>query len=670
MLRRPEGLLDELAGALALARQRTLRVEGFKAAGRDLGTVSMLVEQGTALVAAGDPCGGAAAMGKAARLLDTTRTRTSAQVARMRKAIFERPPRNAFGDADEKELELAGLDVREGLVRNAVQTVAPLRRAYTSLCRGLGPKVELVGRIATTRDSEGRLQLEDGRIVALAGARYGAGDIWLGGRVRVVARRLGDGSWLAESVTSLAAAQSALVVKPCVALQIVPVQDFQQTQLIRHAPRGYALNGVLRLEAGMRVGASPKCAAASGGRYSLMIVMSGGGKAYTVAPDLDAHDVPVSLPVGGSDTLWSIRVYERYQASNCAPPSSSATRTAASATKSFPCPPQLRTTTRYDARIHPTGSYGRASYDRTIFPLESSAPQIAKVQAIYPLHFTIQAAQATLEGEGYKPGGSPGPRTTIKLNEPFALWPDEYYGAPLLFPLMTIGIDHFAGLLWPRIVGTRNGKPFRYVATLPRLVKDLLPDCPSGVNCFYRLPWKVGTGVTTSQGNGPGFSHNGKQLYAFDFAMSDGATIYATRGGVVGDLVESNSKNFNPCADNNNNGLAGDPEDQKADGPSNYVRIDHGDGLYSYYAHVRKGSVVPAKGDVVERGDAIASVGNTGRSCGAHLHYQVASDKTNTIYGQTTVICFEGWLLVLPLDLDLLHCYKPVAGDLMLSNNG
>jgi murein DD-endopeptidase MepM/ murein hydrolase activator NlpD len=592
------------------------------------------------------------------------------QIAAMRKAILQRPPRHAFGDAGEKELELAGLDLREGLLRDAAAKAAALRRAYRALCNGLGASIELVGRVAATPDAEGRLQLADGRVVSLAGARVDADDVWSGGRVRIVARRLSDGSWLADSVTSLAAAQAALVPTPCVALRIVPVQDFQQTQLLRHAPAGYRFNGVLRLEAGMRVAASPKCGGAKSGRYSLMIVMSGGGKAYTVAADLDSQDVPVSLPVGGSDTLWSIRVYERYQASNCPPPSSSAVRGTATAAKSFPCPPQLRTKTTYEARILPAGTYGRASYERTVFPLESSAPQITKVQAIYPLHFTIQAGQAGFEAEGYAVGGSPGPRTTITLNEPFALWPDEYYGAPLLFQLATIGVDHYAGLLWPRVVGTRNGKPFRYVATLPRLVKDLLPDCPGGFNCFYRLPWKVGSAIKTAQGNGPGFSHNGKQLYAFDFAMSDGATIYATRGGVVGDLVESNSMNFNPCADNNGNGVAGDAEDQKADGPTNYVRIDHDDGTYSYYAHVRQNSVFPAEDAVVERGDPIASVGNTGRSCGPHLHYQVASDNTNTIYGQTTVICFEGWLLVLPFDLDLLHCYKPVTGDVMFSNNG
>ena len=114
----------------------------------------------------------------------------------------------------------------------------------------------------------------------------------------------------------------------------------------------------------------------------------------------------------------------------------------------------------------------------------------------------------------------------------------------------------------------------------------------------------------------------------------------------------------------------GDEEDKKADGPTNYVRIDHDDGTYSYYAHVRQNSVLPAKGTLVQRGDPIASVGNVGRSCGPHLHYQVSIDNTNTIYGETTPICFEGWLLTLAVSFDFHQCYKPVKNDLMVSNNG
>jgi hypothetical protein len=252
---------------------------------------------------------------------------------------------------------------------------------------------------------------------------------------------------------------------------------------------------------------------------------------------------------------------------------------------------------------------------------------------------------------------------TIGMNEEFAILPESWYGPqPLANPILTIGADNVSGITWPRVVGTRNGKPFLYRARLPKLLTDLLPGCPAQ-NCFYRLPWKAGEAEETAQGNGPGaFSHNNAQQFAFDFVMPLFTPIRATRGGIVGDVEESYSKNYNPCA-------VPEPVQQYIDGPSNFVRIDHQDGTYSYYAHVMHKSVLPEEGASVKRGDVIAVTGNVGRSCGPHLHYQVAIDNTNTIYGQTTQICFEGWT-ALPLGkAGSSPCFVPATDDVLISTN-
>ncbi len=51
------------------------------------------------------------------------------------------------------------------------------------------------------------------------------------------------------------------------------------------------------------------------------------------------------------------------------------------------------------------------------------------------------------------------------------------------------------------------------------------------------------------------------------------------------------------------------------------VIINHGHGMVTQYAHVHK--FMKKTGESVKRGDVIALVGNTGRSTGPHVHYEV-----------------------------------------------
>ncbi|HYG66529.1 MAG TPA: M23 family metallopeptidase, partial [Anaeromyxobacteraceae bacterium] len=56
-------------------------------------------------------------------------------------------------------------------------------------------------------------------------------------------------------------------------------------------------------------------------------------------------------------------------------------------------------------------------------------------------------------------------------------------------------------------------------------------------------------------------------------------------------------------------------------GYGNAVELTHADGTVTLYAHAAQ--LLVTAGEKVEAGQAIATVGSTGRSTGAHLHFEV-----------------------------------------------
>lgn len=60
-------------------------------------------------------------------------------------------------------------------------------------------------------------------------------------------------------------------------------------------------------------------------------------------------------------------------------------------------------------------------------------------------------------------------------------------------------------------------------------------------------------------------------------------------------------------------------------GYGNYIVIRHTNGTQTLYAHANKVSV--SSGDSVNKGDVIGTVGNTGKSTGSHLHFEIRGAK-------------------------------------------
>ena len=118
------------------------------------------------------------------------------------------------------------------------------------------------------------------------------------------------------------------------------------------------------------------------------------------------------------------------------------------------------------------------------------------------------------------------------------------------------------------------------------------------------------------------FGHRPDPIYkvekfhsGIDFSAQMGTEAYATGDGVVYDVEKGHW------------------------GYGNMVTIDHGFGYKTRYAHLQKAAV--RKGQKVKRGQCIGFIGNTGKTTGVHLHYEVLKndvqiDPINFFYNDLT----------------------------------
>ncbi len=147
-----------------------------------------------------------------------------------------------------------------------------------------------------------------------------------------------------------------------------------------------------------------------------------------------------------------------------------------------------------------------------------------------------------------------------------------------------------------------------YPLTLERLAMRLPPDAADAVDSSsqalllstaYGLSWPVpsGTRVTSPFGWRDHPILGKPQLHAgVDLGVGEGTEVHATAAGTIIRVSE----------DSLNGKL---------------VIIDHGRGVTTAYCH--NSSFRVHLGQVVREGDVISLSGNTGRSTGAHVHYQL-----------------------------------------------
>jgi murein DD-endopeptidase MepM/ murein hydrolase activator NlpD len=118
---------------------------------------------------------------------------------------------------------------------------------------------------------------------------------------------------------------------------------------------------------------------------------------------------------------------------------------------------------------------------------------------------------------------------------------------------------------------------------------------PSG---YYLRPV---SGIITS----PYGSRRGGFHYGVDIGNKRGTPVFAAASGVVVKVINGCAEGRSSCG-----GRYG-----------NYIVIEHSNGTRTFYAHLSKTLV--SYGQTVSQGQHIGALGNTGRSTGPHLHFEV-----------------------------------------------
>jgi urea transporter len=233
----------------------------------------------------------------------------------------------------------------------------------------------------------------------------------------------------------------------------------------------------------------------------------------------------------------------------------------------------------------------------------------------------------------------------------------------LVSVLVTLGLSApFARMGVPLLIVPFNATVLLMLVALRQRIRDLRPksvDFLSGTpeqNLAYyrtrrtRFAWLhavsfqlPGRGAwTCTQGVDGAFTHQGAWRHGFDFEVLDDdgrlhrgeglenddyhcfrlPVVAAAAGTVV--AIESG------VADN----AVGEVDVERNWG--NHVLLHHGVGLYSLVAHLSRGSVKVALGQVVARGDVLGLAGSSGRSPRPHVHFHL---QATDVVGAPTLPC-------------------------------
>ena len=487
------------------------------------------------LIRAGDACRSSTLFAQGDERLAAALDSIDRQLADARARVGSAPVRTASGpaatavdtagDVSESDMLVVGLEYWREQVVGIRAWNRQGAAAFAAVCDA--------STIGTTRgvikavlDAERRIILRDGRSFVLAEPIVPAGDLFPTRAVQLGGLMFADGNGYATAVgpegPGIVLPPSALI--PCLKLRFAPVQRLPPIfagPFVLHDPLGYKAAGVYNVESGMAVAAESNCSPGKGRsfpRYTLKVEISyqqkqtGAAIDHAImAPELEASDAPVLFSTD-IDPNVAATLHVTSQVQTCLP------------TKSSPqCTDPTGIEVDYPLMVRWRGALASASYEQTEFDVNDQISgdfRLTHLSSFTALANVDDGTSQMFVAEGYGPFFDGVAETPIVNTDPFAIRNTDFVP---IFPAFTLaeavndqqaaslsGVDHPAGLRWPRVQGIRNGREFWYSASLPSITRDVVNFCESP-NAYYRLPFRPESqlGPGAGQPSGTAVRHPG-----------------------------------------------------------------------------------------------------------------------------------------------------------------
>lgn len=224
--------------------------------------------------------------------------------------------------------------------------------------------------------------------------------------------------------------------------------------------------------------------------------------------------------------------------------------------------------------------------EQVVRDLESRIAALEEqIDAVEQLAARMRRLVGLPEGDG--PAGGPSVPTDLPTDPAEAAWARINHSLQRVEALQST-LDEIGQRAQARLLAVERSGAL--TGGIPPSALAFSPDVPRGR--------PVAGPITSTFGprENP-FGEGGTEVHTgVDLAAPEGTTVLATGGGVVRMAGWSGAY-------------------------GNLVVIDHGNGISTYYGH--NSVLLVSQGQRVEPGQAVALAGNTGRSTGAHVHYEV-----------------------------------------------